>query len=173
MGSTLALEYLLIVEKDYQNQDLKSLKNLMAAVIGFEYPQHTQALLDWIEDLNLWLADNPELRRIFAGWIRALLLRRSHHHLVIPKVNDLKELKMGLAERIESWEREFMEQGRQLGKQEGKQEGESLILQRQLTKRFGSLPADQLAQIATASTEQLEIWLDRILDAETLEEVFF
>ena len=91
---------------------------------------------------------------------------------------------MGLAERIESWEREFLEQGRLKGIQEGeikgeikgklqgKQEGESLILQRQLTKRFGPLPAYKVALVATASSEQLEIWLDRVLDAETLDGVF-
>ena len=114
-----SLEYLLIAEKDFQNQDLKSLKNL-------------------------------------------------------------KELKMGLAERIETWEREFLEQGRQegiqtgiqTGIQKGKQEGESLILQRQLAKRFGPLPADKIAIIAVATTDQLEVWLDRVLDAETLESVF-
>jgi len=79
---------------------------------------------------------------------------------------------MGLAERIESWEKEFIENGRQEGEQKGRREGESLILQRLLTKRFGPLSADKVATIATASTEQLEVWLDRILDAETLDGVF-
>jgi predicted transposase/invertase (TIGR01784 family) len=64
------------------------------------------------------------------------------------------------------------EKGLQKGLLAGKQQGESLILQRQLTKRFGPLPADKIALIAAASSEQLEIWLDKVLDAETLTDVF-
>lgn len=46
------------------------------------------------------LADNPELMRIFAIQIRVVLLRQSQHHLALPKVQDLKELRMTLAARF-------------------------------------------------------------------------
>jgi len=35
----------------------------------------TTLLLALIDSLNEWLADNPELKRTFAIWIRAVLLR--------------------------------------------------------------------------------------------------
>lgn len=162
------LKYLLIAENAYRNADLAPMKNLMAAVIRFERPHDAQSLLDLIDELQDWLQKKPELKRLFAIWIRAVLLRRGKHHLVLPKVNDLKELKMGLAERLDTWEREFEERGLQ----KGLQKGEALALQRLLAKRFGILPPEITAKIAAASADQIEIWLDRLLEAESLESLF-
>jgi len=162
------LKFLLIAENSYQSQDLAGMKNLMAAVIRFERPDDSQSLLGLIDDLQEWLQNNQELKRLFAIWIRAVLLRRGKHHLALPKVNDLKELKMGLAERLDSWEREFEERGME----KGLQKGEALALQRVLAKRFGVLPPEITTKIAAASAEQIEIWLDRLLEAESLESLF-
>ncbi|WP_420887096.1 DUF4351 domain-containing protein [Candidatus Competibacter phosphatis] len=54
----------------------------------------------------------------------------------------------------------------------GLAQGEALLLQRQLARRFGPLPSDVIAQLGTATTEQLECWGDRVLDAASLEDVF-
>jgi len=60
------------------------------------------------------------------------------------------------------------------GKQEGRQEGRLLLLQRQLTKRFGQDVLDIRVQerLRTATPEQLDLWAERILDARAFEEVF-
>ena len=58
------------------------------------------------------------------------------------------------------------------GKLEGKLEGEIIALQRLLTKRFGPLPVDVVARIKSASSEQIESWLDAVLDHPTLDAVF-
>ena len=65
-----------------------------------------------------------------------------------------------------------MQQGIQQGMQQGMQQGEALLLQRLLTRRFGALSATQLANIAAASSAQLESWGDRVLEAKSLDEVF-
>ncbi|NJO18020.1 MAG: DUF4351 domain-containing protein [Thioploca sp.] len=74
------------------------------------------------------------------------------------------------------WGKELFEQGEHKGflegERKGKLKGEALILQRQLTKRFGSLPQWAVEKIAQAQNEQLEQWSLQLLDAETLEEVF-
>lgn len=46
------------------------------------------------------------------------------------------------------------------------------LLLRQLTRRFGSLPADVVARVQQAGTHELEAWADRILDATSLDDVF-
>jgi hypothetical protein len=158
------LEYLLIEENQYAEADLADLKNLVAAIIRFEHPENEEALLRLIDLLNEWLAGNPELKRTFAIWIRALLLRQSKHTWVLPKVHDLKELKMTLAERFDTWARQH--------EQKGLEKGEALVLQKLLTQRFGVLPADAVGKIAAASAEQIDTWVDRVLDAASLEEVF-
>lgn len=50
--------------------------------------------------------------------------------------------------------------------------GELQTLQRQLTKRFGPLPEAVQVRLSTATREEIKRWLDRVLDAHTLDEVF-
>ncbi|MDZ7621491.1 MAG: DUF4351 domain-containing protein [Candidatus Competibacteraceae bacterium] len=118
--------------------------------------------------MNGWLEGQPELKRTFALWIRTMVLRHSQNRLVLPKVRDLKELKMTLTDRFDAWAREY----EQKGLEKGIEKGEALLLQRQLARRFGPLPSDVVAQLGTATTEQLERWGDRVLDAASLEDVF-
>ncbi|MDD2611120.1 MAG: Rpn family recombination-promoting nuclease/putative transposase [Giesbergeria sp.] len=89
-----SMQYLLIAENRYTEADLAPMHNLVAAVMRLQHPHNQAEVLAVIDRLNDWLADNPELMRIFAIWIRAVLLRQSKHHLALPKVQDLKELKM-------------------------------------------------------------------------------
>ncbi len=63
-------------------------------------------------------------------------------------------------------------QGIYEGKLEGKLEGESTLLERLIAKRFGPLSDNTRSRLKTATTEQLETWAERILDASTLAEVF-
>ncbi|MGB4466518.1 MAG: DUF4351 domain-containing protein, partial [Azovibrio sp.] len=67
---------------------------------------------------------------------------------------------MTLAERFDTWARQH------------EQKGEALVLQKLLTQRFGVLPADAVGKIAAASAEQIDTWVERVLDATSLEEVF-
>ena len=81
-----------------------------------------------------------------------------------------------LETNIDRWEAQAIargiQQGMQQGVQQGMQLGEALLLQRQLTRRFGELSAAQQAKLAAATPAQLEIWGDRVLDAASLDEVF-
>jgi hypothetical protein len=162
------LKYLVIDENNYSEEELSQLKNLVAAVIRFEHPVNDAALIHLIEQLNDWLDGQPELKRTFAIWIRAVLLRQSKNTLVLPKINDLKELKMTLAEQFDEWAKAY----EQKGIEKGMEKGESLVLQRLLVKRFGTLPSTLLTRIAAADRAQLELWCDRVLDAATLDDVF-
>ena len=174
------LKYLLIDENNYSEAELAELKNLVAAVIRFEHPSNDQALIQLIDQLNDWLSGQPELKRIFAIWIRSVLLRQSKNTLVLPKINDLKELKMTLAERFEEWAKAYeqkglekgIEKGMEQGMEKGMEKGEALVLQRQLVRRFGPLPNALLSRIAMADRAQLELWCDRVLDATSLDDVF-
>lgn len=51
-------------------------------------------------------------------------------------------------------------------------EGKMAVLERQLTRRFGPLPADVEARIQAADNAALDDWCDRILEARTIDEVF-
>jgi len=64
------------------------------------------------------------------------------------------------------------QQLRNEGKVEGKAEGKASTLLRQITRRFGAPDADAVERVRSASLDELDRWLDRILDAASLDELF-
>ena len=158
--------YLLIDEHAYSDTDLASQRNLVAAIFRLE--QNPAATAEVLESLGEWLQDQPQLGRMVAVWVRAILMRHPGLDVHLPEVNNLGELKIMLADHWVEWGRECKAEGRQ----EGLQQGEALALQKLLTKRFGAVTPAVLVAIAHASPEQIDIWLDRLLDAENMEAVF-
>ena len=73
---------------------------------------------------------------------------------------------------ITSVERIGIRKGIEQGRQEGIQQGKSLVLRRQLARRFGVLPLWVEERLARADRESLERWAERLLEAATIEEVF-
>ena len=63
-------------------------------------------------------------------------------------------------------------QGIQQGMRQGRVQGEVQLLSRLLRKRFGELPEWTEQMLREASGGMLEIWSERILSADSLEEVF-
>ena len=56
--------------------------------------------------------------------------------------------------------------------QQGLVQGERTALLRLLQRRFGQLDAGTEERVANAGVDQLNQWLDNVLDAWTLDEVF-
>jgi hypothetical protein len=73
---------------------------------------------------------------------------------------------------VTSVEQIGIEKGLLRGLMQGRAEGEAYALRRLLQKRFGSLSEDVLARLQAASIDELELWLDRALDADSLAGVF-
>ncbi len=63
-------------------------------------------------------------------------------------------------------------EGRKEGIQIGEQKGEAKILTRLLQRRFGAVPDWANEKIAKATSQSLEEWSLRFIDAQSLEEVF-
>lgn len=57
------------------------------------------------------------------------------------------------------------------GEARGELKGELKVIRTQLTKRFGRLPAWARKRLDSATTEQLDSWSLKLLDAKTLEGV--
>ena len=66
----------------------------------------------------------------------------------------------------------YVSTGERIGIEKGMQAGEASALQKLLTKRFGAIPSETVGRITTASSEQLDAWLDLVLDAPNLAAVF-
>ena len=159
-----SLQYLLIDENNYTDTELASLSNLVAAVFRLEHANSPKAVSDLVKLLIDWLEDRPDLRKMFAQWLRATLMRKPEYGIVMPQVDDLQEIRVMLADKLEVWAKAYIA--------EGKQEGEALALQKLLAKRFGVIPVGITEQIANASLLQIEQWFDIAIDAKTLKDVF-
>ena len=71
-----------------------------------------------------------------------------------------------------TWSEKMMEKGREQGRLSGLIEGKRETLKHQLTKKFGPLPEKTMARIeALGSLEELDTYLERVLAAETLEDM--
>ena len=64
------------------------------------------------------------------------------------------------------------DEGIEQGMRQGRAEGERAVLERQLRRRFGRLPAEKAELLQSAPEADLEAWADKVLDARTLNEVF-
>ena len=178
------LRYLLIDENAYSDHELASLKNLVAMVFQLEHAASPESLQQLLQSLQEWLSDRPDLRRTFAHWLRETLQRKDEYRIVLPEIHDLLELKTMLADRVEEWAHLYkaegfqqgmevgVEKGIEKGIEKGKEQGEMLALQRLLHKRFGTIPEHINAKMATASRIEIERWLDRVIDAQQLSDIF-
>jgi predicted transposase YdaD len=71
----------------------------------------------------------------------------------------------------ERFRQEGKQEGMQQGMQQGMRQGEAQILLRQLSLKFGEIPADKKRLVESADTESLKRWSERILSATSMDEV--
>jgi predicted transposase YdaD len=110
------------------------------------------------------------------------MLLRPHKGLKLDKrdVQDLTEVREMLATRIKQWEKEFIGKGREEGREEGRKEGrkegelagEAKTLKKMLTLKHGPLPEWAEQRIAQADAVDLEEWVEKLLTANSLDEIF-
>jgi predicted transposase/invertase (TIGR01784 family) len=167
------MQYLLLEERQYQDSELASMRNLVAALFRLENSRGPEELFRVIEALIEWLQtpEQADLSRAFVVWLRRSFLVRRIPGVEVPEIENLQEARTMLAERVKDWTEQWREEGREKGRQEGRQEGEAALLTRQLERRFGALAATVRDRIAHADSDQLLMWGERVLTAQRVEEV--
>jgi predicted transposase YdaD len=83
------------------------------------------------------------------------------HATLLRELPETKEVAMSFAERLE-----------ERGKARGKVEGQVDMLTKQMRLKFGELTEEHVARLSTATAQQLEGYVERILTASTPEEMF-
>ncbi len=164
------LRFWLLDQGAFAASDLEAMRRVVAAIFRFEHTPDTAAAKRAIRHLAEAIAHSPfkqRIDRVVTRWIKYRLKSRMPG-LAVPDAEELTKGMDMLETNIDRWEAQAIAKGMQ----QGIQQGEALLLQRQLTRRFGVLPAARLASIAAATPAQLETWGDRVLDAKSLDEVF-
>jgi hypothetical protein len=116
--------------------------------------------------------DEETLLETFMVWVRQVIFPRFLPPDEIPAQLTLEEAETMLAERIDEWNRKLKEEGRNEGRNEGRREGEANVLLRLLKKKFGALPKGTQKRIQEAEPELLLEWIDRVISAKSVAEVF-
>ena len=77
------------------------------------------------------------------------------------------------AEKVSNFAERFMQKGMEQGIQEGMQKGMQQGMQKceALALKFGELPEGARQRIAEADADTLIVWLERVLTANSLDEV--
>jgi len=176
------LRYLLLDEGRLNADEAGPSENLAAALMRLENSRAPQELQKVVAMLVRWLhaPEQQDLSRAFTVWIKRVLLPARLPGIELPEMSDLNEVNTMLAERVKQWTEEWKSEGLQAGRQQGLEEGleeglrkgEAAMLLRQLGRKFGPINESTRACVLAADAEQLLIWGERILSAETLAEVF-
>jgi flagellar biosynthesis/type III secretory pathway protein FliH len=75
-------------------------------------------------------------------------------------------------ERATLWYEQWRQEGLREGLEQGRRQGEAELLLRQLRRKFGSVPRKIQTRLRNAQPEQLLEWGERLVTANSLEEIF-
>jgi flagellar biosynthesis/type III secretory pathway protein FliH len=81
-------------------------------------------------------------------------------------------MEQGMEQGIQRGMEQGIQRGIEQGMQQGRLEGERAVLGRLLQRRFGPLSAELRERLDRASSAELEMWAERVLDADSLQDVF-
>jgi len=172
------LKFWLLDEGRYSAEYLEGLRSVMAAIFRMEHVHDTDEVKRAIRYLGQAVAQSP-LRQTMEKAVTQWMFFRLNQKLPELSMPDVDEIMKGVEMLETNLDRikanaiaEGVLLGRLEGELKGKLEGESMLLERLIAKRFGHISEDTSTRLRTATTDQLEIWAERILDAHSLPEVF-
>ncbi len=159
--------YFLVDEARVGRRDLPS-GNLVSALIALETNRdraRAPALLEALIDL-LRKQDDEELTAAFGEWAAQVLLPRRFRGSVTGPLPRLEEVRAMLAETVQEWTAEWVEQGREQGQRE--------LLCRQAARKFDATAAERLAAKleGVEDADRLAQVGDWIIECETSDDLF-
>lgn len=161
-------------------QDLVGHDSLAALLFRLEQPGEPPELAMLVDDVVAWFRRHPgygELKTLFTELVRQAIVGSE---APVPAVGELAEMRSMLATIGETWRKKWkaeckaegLAEGLAEGIERGRAEGEALALIRVLNRRFGEVPAELRARILAAGEARVSTWLDRVVDAPSLDAVF-
>ncbi len=177
-----SMRYCLIDEKRWPLEDLEALlDNVVAGISRVE--KSLDDLVSMVSRFNEWL-DQPgqsTLRRDILAWLTKVVFPTQLPSIDIPELSDLDEFQTYVEVEMQTWPEQWNAEGREEGFRLGLQEGIELgrqiaggvaILRRMMERKFGGVSERVEKHFSTASADQLLVWADRLLDAETVDDIF-
>ena len=148
-------------------------KNILIRLFELEISNAEPEVRCLLLGVMQWMKDprRTRLRRTFTIWyFRRFLPKKTLAHSSDASRN--YQAYTLLAETVEQLAKDWKQQVFLEGLEQGIRLGEASALKRQLIWRFKVVPPEILDRIEQAMPEQVEQWLDNLLEADTLEAVF-
>jgi predicted transposase YdaD len=160
------LRYRLVNEAAYSPEELAELDSPVADLFRIEKSRDWFEVRTSVHRLRQSIPPGEaSLRQAFETWLRKLVLPRlGLSQEEASAASTLEEIETMLADSIDRWNREIREEGRQ--------EGEARLVLRQLRLKFGPLNPETEERVRSADADRLLEWGERILTAESLQDVF-
>jgi len=179
--------------------EIEGLASPVAALFRLEQCKAAADFLPVSSDLAAMVSGREDqgLEAAFVVFINEVVFRRlTPSGSKRPRIRRLVEVPSMLEQRIvrwtQDWERQGWQKGRKEGlregrkkglregeqkglregKREGLREGEAEVVLRLMERKHGPLPAWANERVRSADAERLLVWAERILTAESLDEIF-
>jgi predicted transposase YdaD len=175
----LHFEYQLIRLFDFQARDYYDHHNPIVKILlpKMDYKPEERAEVIQQAYLGLFRLAAPMLFDKYVDFIDVYAEIRDEEREAIYRLMTEREETAMLAQYIkdkgfQEGRREGKLEGHHEGRLEGKLEGKCGLLEKILTRRFGPLPDWAKHRLASASSEQLDQWAERVLEAKSLQDVW-
>jgi len=132
-------------------------------------PTGTTELVALVDEIIGWFRQQPDyetLKQLFTEIVGYALSEQAgfaNEQTALP-ANDLLEIRDMVPERFKRWADEV--------RADAEAKALANALSRQLGRRFGTLPPDMTERIRSAKAEELNEWMDRVVDAASVSDVF-
>lgn len=168
------LRYKVIHVAAFSLEVLEKIESPVADLFQLERSRDWKDVLHGVSRVRRHVSpEESSLRRAFETSLKYVTLPRlGVDPAAIPERLTLEEYEPMLAERIDEWNRQVLETGRQEGEQKGRQEGEARLVLRLLEEKFGALDDRSQERVRAADADRLLDWGARILRARRLQDVF-
>ncbi|WP_374580465.1 Rpn family recombination-promoting nuclease/putative transposase [Pseudoduganella sp.] len=148
-----------------------SLDNLLGALALMAYVVPDEWPIELAQRFEQWLqqAGGIELRRTVMVWLQTRLpAADSRHTLEWKQIAQIEEADVANIRNGMPLFPTFVEQFAWGYEQNAKQK----LLERQLRKRFGEIPAAYAVELGMAGPVEFDAWFDRLIDGKSLDEIF-
>lgn len=163
------IRYHLVDEKALPGSELERRDSLVALLFRLEAAPGPADLVDLVDEIIGWFRQHPDyetLKQLFTEIVGYALSEQAgfaYEQAALP-ANDLLEIRDMVPERFKRWADEVRADA----------EAQTLAnaLSRLLGRRFGTLPPSCTERIWSAKAEELNEWMDRVMDAASVSDVF-
>jgi predicted transposase/invertase (TIGR01784 family) len=167
------LRYKLVDEASYPREVLAALRTPIAELFSIGKSRDWPEILEGVQRLRLAIDPGEDsLRRTFETWLLKVILPRRGLPGTSAEMPTLEEFETMLADTIDRLNRELREKSLQEGLEQGARDGEARVLLRQLQFKLGPVSSTVEERVRTAGSDQILAWSERVLTAESLDDVF-